>query len=122
MLDQVKQMLSLMSSAKAYVATLVALGGILLTLSADENFQSLGIPETAVGKMAGVGTLLVAFGAVFGVRNVRSVEQAQEDLERARNRAAPSPRKRVTKPRAKKRAAPKKVAAQEESDTAPPPH
>ena len=121
MFEQVKQMLSLMSSAKAYMATLVALGGILLTLSADENFQSLGIPETAVGKIAGVGTLLVAFGAVFGVRNVRSVEQAQGDLERARNRAAAPPRKRVTKPRAK-RAAPKRVAAQKESDTAPPPH
>ena len=79
--------LSLARSAKAYVATLVALGGVLLTLSADKDFAALGIPDTAMGKIAGVGTLLVSFGAVFGVRNQRSVEQAQDDLARAKQRA-----------------------------------
>lgn len=80
-------MLNFMKSAKAYVATLVALGGVLLTLSADKDFASLGIPDTVLGKIAGVGTVLVSFGAVFGVRNQRTVEQAQDDLARAKEQA-----------------------------------
>lgn len=105
-MNQIKEMLDFMKSAKAYVGTLVAIGGILLTLSADENFQSLGIPDTVVGKIAGVGTLLVTFGAIFGVRNRRTVSQATDDLKRARE-AKPaakkaSPRKRVASRRRRK--------------------
>lgn len=97
-MDKLGDIFSFMKSAKAYAATAVALGGILLTLSADDNFHSLGIPDTFIGKMAGVGTLLVAFGAVFGVRNARTVSQAQRDLERAaagKPAAKRAPRKRA---------------------------
>lgn len=104
-MDKLGQVFDLFKSAKAYVATLVALGGILLTLSADKNFQSLGIPETFVGKMAGIGTLLVAFGGVFGVRNLRTAAQAKQDLARAQG---PAPRRvrRRAKPKAAKKAVP----------------
>ena len=81
-------LLNFARSAKAYVATLVALGGVLLTLSADKDFAALGIPDTVLGKLAGIGTLLVSFGVVFGVRNQRTIQQAQDDLERAKRRAA----------------------------------
>jgi hypothetical protein len=111
-----KAAFDLFKSAKAYVATLVALGGILLTLSADENFKSLGIPDTFVGKMAGIGTLLVTFGAVFGVRNIRTVEQAQEDLEIAKNRVAGTAKKTSVKALVSQ---PKKVARKKPAKKAP---
>lgn len=78
--------LDIFKSAKAYVATFVALGGLMLTLGADSNFQQL-VPETWPAKIVGIGTLLVAFGGVFGVRNQRTVKQAEDDLIRAKKRA-----------------------------------
>lgn len=95
------------ASAKAYIGTLVALGGILLTLSADDNFHNLGIPDTWIGKIAGIGTLLVAFGAIFGVSNRDSGER----------RSAAKPAAKKARPR--KRAARKKVVGTSQVPAAP---
>jgi hypothetical protein len=85
----------LLKSAKAYVATAVALGGLMLTLGVDSNFAQL-VPETWPGKIVGIGTLLVAFGGVFGVRNARTIPQAEEDLQLAKQNATKKARTRTT--------------------------
>ena len=75
--------LNILKSAKAYVALGVALGGFFLTVGTDPDTSGL-FPSTWVQWLVGAGTALVAFGGVFGVRNARTVEQAQEDLAKAK--------------------------------------
>lgn len=81
-------------NAKALLATLAAIGTALAVVIADPSTSAL-LPENWVQWIATGAGALVALGAVFGIRNSRTVEQAQEDLDRAVARKA----KRTAKPR-----------------------
>lgn len=103
-MDKIKAIFDLMASAKAYVGTIAALGGLMVTLGANSDFQQL-VPETTTGKVAAIGSLLVTFAAIFAPTNRKTAAQAAEDLRKARAREAKPPTTRRRRKPAKKAAA-----------------
>lgn len=84
-------------NAKAIIGVLAALGTAIGLVIADPNTSAL-LPESWVQRIVIVAGALVTLGGVFGIRNSRTVEQAQADLDRAIERKAKrSPRRRARK-------------------------
>lgn len=70
---------------KALVALAGTIGVAVATIAADPSTSAI-LPQTSIQWLAAVGTMLITAGAVFGVRNARTVEQAQHDLDTALGR------------------------------------
>lgn len=102
---------ALLRNAKAIIATLAAFGTALAVVIADPSTSAL-LPENWVQWIAAGAGALVALGAVFGIRNGRTVEQAQADLNRAvarQAKAKSTPARRRPRKRAARRAPSAKV-------------
>lgn len=118
----------LAQSVKAIAGALVAFGGALAIIAVDPSTTAL-LPQHWSQWIAAASAMLLAFGGVFGIRNARTVAQAQSDLDRALDRR---PRGRVRKAPVRRRAArrapirhpsaPHPAAAVGEVDDDPPRH
>jgi len=82
-MDLVKQALSIFKSAKAWFASAVAFASALLVLAADKDFQQI-VPDNIETWLMAIASAIVVFGGVFGIRNQRTVADAEDDLRRAK--------------------------------------
>lgn len=115
----------LAQSLKAIAGALVAFGGALAMIAVDPSTAAL-LPQHWSQWIAAAGAALITFGGVFGVRNARTVKQAQADLDRALKRT-PRARVRARKATPARRpirhpSAPHPAAAVGEPDDDPPRH
>lgn len=104
-------------NAKAIVGVLAALGTAIGLVIADPKTSAL-LPDSWVQRIVIIAGALVTLGGVFGIRNGRTVEQAQADLDRAIERKAERVAKAAPRKRARKR--PAKRPAKRAAKAAPP--
>lgn len=118
----------LAQSLKAIAGALIAFAGALAVVAADPRTSAL-LPESWLQWIVAGAAALTVFGGVFGIRNARTVDQAQADLDRAldrqpRPRARKAARRRARKanpPAIRHPSAPHPAAALGDPDDDPPP-